>query len=422
MRTTAGPRTSPRSTGWGSTSGARSSSSVTASFSGASRSATPRSAGRRGLLIYSDPADDGYARGDVYPNGPYRPPSSLQRGSVQFLSLGPGDPSTPDLPSIKGVKRLPFDVSNGFTIATDSVATNADGIAVRNNPVKDWEKATGLVREDYFATIPSLPVSYEAARPILAAMGGPNVPAGWQGGLPLPYHVGPGPTEVHFAIAMDYKVRTVWNVIATIKGSAEPDRWVMIGNHRDAWVYGAVDPSSGTAATPGDLPRPRRGGQGRLEAAAGRSSMPVGTPRSTAWSGRPSGPTSMASEIDQKAVMMLNVDSAVAGQELDLDGIPSMRDFLLEAAGSVQDVRSGRPLRDAWMAKRRAAWARGDARGRRPDLGRRLGAGRPLADVLAAAQRAGLGVGLHGLRRPSGRPGDRRRIHGALWGLSFDLR
>ena len=110
--------------------------------------------GAKGVLIYSDPGDDGYARGDVYPNGPYRPPSSLQRGSVQFLSLGPGDPSTPGLPSIKGVKRLPFDPVDGFTIATEGLKLDANGFNVRspdgslvsNNPLKDWEKATGLVR------------------------------------------------------------------------------------------------------------------------------------------------------------------------------------------------------------------------------------------------------------------------------------
>src|SRR5262249_26161714 len=115
--------------------------------------------------------------------------------------------------------------------------------------IADWEKSTGLKRNDYFASIPSLPISYDAARPILDALGGPNVPTGWQGGLPLPYHVGPGPAEVRFAIDMEYKLRSIWNVIATVPGTGEPDRWVIIGNHRDAWVYGAVDPSSGTSAT-----------------------------------------------------------------------------------------------------------------------------------------------------------------------------
>src|SRR5262249_33572982 len=138
--------------------------------------------GAVGILIYSDPGDDGYARGDVYPNGPFRPGSAIQRGSVQFLSHGPGDPSTPSGPSVKGAKRLPFDSNYGFPLAPkrkDFFEPEAD------RAVEDWEKTTGLKRDDYFAAIPSLPISYDAARPILEALAGLNVPAGWQGGLPF---------------------------------------------------------------------------------------------------------------------------------------------------------------------------------------------------------------------------------------------
>jgi len=312
--------------------------------------------GAKGILIFSDPADDGYARGDIYPNGPYRPASSIQRGSVQFLPFGPGDPSTPGFPSIKGAKRIPWDEVDGFTLATDALEPRPNGQPIRQNRVEQWEKMTGLVRDDYFATIPSLPISYEAARPILAALGGPNVPRGWQGGLPLPYHVGPGPTEVHFTVAMDYKVRTIWNVIATIQGTVEPDRWVMIGNHRDAWVYGAVDPGSGTSAT---LEMCRALGESVKAGWKPRRSLvyaswdaeEYGLVGSTEWADE------HAKEIDEKAVLMLNVDSAVSGQELDLDGIPSLRDFLLEAASGVADVRKGGTLRDGWLAKHREGWA-----------------------------------------------------------------
>ncbi|HEV3122012.1 MAG TPA: PA domain-containing protein, partial [Isosphaeraceae bacterium] len=143
--------------------------------------------GAIGVLIFSDPADDGYARGDIYPVGPFRPPSAIQRGSVQFLSLGPGDPSTPNGPSIKGAKRLPIDRYNGFTLLGLEEFRSAGTTPLIDPdtrlPVQDWEKQTGLKRIDYFATIPSLPISYEAALPILEAMGGPNVPTGWQGGL-----------------------------------------------------------------------------------------------------------------------------------------------------------------------------------------------------------------------------------------------
>jgi N-acetylated-alpha-linked acidic dipeptidase len=302
--------------------------------------------GAKGVLIYSDPIDDGYAKGDVYPSGPFRPGSALQRGSAQFLSLGPGDPSTPNGPSVKGAKRLPFDTEMGFT-TTPQRSVEA---------VKAWEKTTGLVRNDYFASIPSLPISYEAAKPILEALGGPNVPAGWQGGLPLPYHVGPGPAEVHFAIWMEYAVRTVWNVIATLKGTVEPDRWIMIGNHRDAWVYGAVDPGSGTAATletcralgaavkHGWKPR-------RTIVYASWDAEEYGLVGSTEWADE------HAKEIDEKAVLLLNVDSAVGGRDLDMDGVPSLRDFLLDATAAVKDARSGRTLLDVWIEKKRSQWA-----------------------------------------------------------------
>jgi N-acetylated-alpha-linked acidic dipeptidase len=315
--------------------------------------------GARGILIYSDPADDGYGRGDVYPNGPFRPGSSVQRGSVQFLSLGPGDPTTPGFASRKGVaNRLPFDEFNGFTINKNDSVLNEKGERISVNRVAEWEKATGLVREDYFATIPSLPISYDAARPILAALGGPNAPQGWQGGLPLPYHIGPGPTEVHFAVSMDYKLRTIWNVVATLKGSVEEDRWVLVGNHRDAWVYGAVDPSSGTATT---LEMCRALGEAvkdgwkprRTIIYASWDAEEYGLVGSTEWADE------HAADIDKKAVLMLNVDSAVSGPNMDLDGVPSLRDFLLEAAGGVTDVRTGRSLRDGWLDKQRKAWAGG---------------------------------------------------------------
>jgi N-acetylated-alpha-linked acidic dipeptidase len=315
--------------------------------------------GARGVLIFSDPADDGYGRGDVYPHGPYRSGSSIQRGSVQFLSLGPGDPTTPGFASRKGVaNRLPFDEFNGFTLNSNDSVLNEKGERVFVNRVKEWEKATGLIREDYFATIPSLPISYDSARPILDGLGGPNAPTGWQGGLPLPYHVGPGPTEVHFAVSMEYKLRTIWNVVAKIQGSVEPDRWVLVGNHRDAWVYGAVDPSSGTATT---LEMCRALGEAFKDGWKPRRSIiyaswdaeEYGLVGSTEWTDE------HAADIDTKAVMLLNVDSAVSGPTIDLDGVPSLREFLLEAAGGVNDVRTGRSLRDGWLAKQKSTWAGG---------------------------------------------------------------
>jgi N-acetylated-alpha-linked acidic dipeptidase len=310
--------------------------------------------GARGILIFSDPGDDGYARGDVYPAGPFRPGSAVQRGSVQFLSLGPGDPSTPHGPSIKGADRLPFHPTDGFPTETSNLAFLSG--STRTLPLNQWEAKTGLKRDDYFATIPSLPISYNAARQILQVLAGPNVPAGWQGGLPLAYHVGPGPAEVAFSVSMDYQVRTIWNVIATLPGSVEPESWIMVGNHRDAWVYGAVDPGSGTAATLEmcrAIGSAARGGwkPRRTLVYASWDAEEYGLVGSTEWA------EEHAQEVDQKVALLLNVDSAVSGPDLDMGGVPSLRDLALDAAGAITDLRTGRSLRAIWTDARRAAWA-----------------------------------------------------------------
>ncbi len=303
--------------------------------------------GAEGILIFSDPGDDGFAKGDVYPGGPYRPGSAIQRGSVQFLSLGPGDPSTPFGPSTSDAKRLPIDDHNGFPGAYGGV---------RTTQLEEWEKQTGLKREDYFATIPSLPLSYDAAHEILKLLAGPNVPSGWQGGLPLAYHIGPGPAEAAMSVLMNYQLRTIWNVIATLPGSIEPERWIMIGNHRDAWVYGAVDPGSGTAATlemcralgtaykNGWKPR-------RTILYASWDAEEYGLVGSTEWA------EEHAKAIGEKAVLMLNVDSAVSGHELGMSGVPSLRDLALDAAAAITDPHTGKSLRSIWIEERRKAWA-----------------------------------------------------------------
>ena len=201
-----------------------------------------------------------------------------------------------------------------------------------------------------------MPISYDTAREIFKVLAGPNVPTGWQGGLPLAYHVGPGPAEVRFSVAMDYQIRPIWNVIATLAGSVEPDRWIMIGNHRDAWVYGAVDPGSGTAATlemcralgtavkNGWKPR-------RTLVYASWDAEEYGLVGSTEWA------EEHAKTVDQKVALMLNVDSAVSGRDMELSGVPSLRDLALDAAGAVTDVRSGRTLREQWIDAQRSTWA-----------------------------------------------------------------
>ena len=276
--------------------------------------------GAAGVLIYSDPADDGYMKGDVYPDGPFRPEWAIQRGSVHYLSLGPGDPSTPGWASTADAKRIPYD------------------------------------EQDAMPRIPSLPLSYGAARPILQALAGQEVPDGWQGGLPFAYHVGPGPAEVELEVEMDYAIRPTWNVIGKFTGSQEPDQWVLFGNHRDAWTYGAVDPNSGTVAfletaralsaavAAGWKPR-------RSILFASWDAEEYGLVGSTEWAEEHAG------EIGDNAVLVLNADSAVSGPNLDLNGVPSLRDLVLGAAADVADPRDGEPLAEKWRKKRRDEWA-----------------------------------------------------------------
>jgi len=161
-------------------------------------------------LIYSDPRDDGYFGGDVFPKGPMRPKDGVQRGSVMdFPSSNPGDPLTPGVGATKDAKRL---------------------------AVKD---APSLTR------IPVLPISYGDAQPLLAALGGPLAPEEWRGSLAIPYHVGPGPAKVHVRLAFNWDIKPVHDVVARIPGSQWPDEWIVRGNHHDAWVNGAEDPISG---------------------------------------------------------------------------------------------------------------------------------------------------------------------------------
>lgn len=168
--------------------------------------------GAIGCIIYSDPMDDGYFRGDVYPKGAFKNEFGVQRGSVMDMVIYPGDPLTPGIGATKDAKRL------------------------------ERTEAANLLK------IPVLPISYHDAAPLLEALGGPVAPAGWSGGLPFTYHIGPGKTEVHLKVAFNWDVVPCYDVIATIKGSQFPDQWIVRGNHRDAWVNGAADPVSGLAA------------------------------------------------------------------------------------------------------------------------------------------------------------------------------
>lgn len=270
--------------------------------------------GAIGLLIYSDPSDDGYGAGDVYPRGPYRPPSSAQRGSVLYTFLYPGDPLTPGIASTKDSKRV------------------------------STEQASSLPK------IPVQPLSYQDAAPLLEALGGANVPRGWQGMLPFSYHVGPGPTEVRLKTSFDFQVRKIWNVIGEIKGNSEPEKLVILGNHRDAWVYGAVDPNSGSSAM--------------LEVARGLGELlkkgwkPERTIILGSWDAEEFGLIGStewveehAEKLSKSAVAYINVDVAVAGPNFGISGVPSLMSFAHSVMADVVDPKSGKSVFENWIRR-----------------------------------------------------------------------
>lgn len=281
--------------------------------------------GAVGLIIYSDPADDGYGQGDVYPQGPWRPATSAQRGSVQYLFKAPGDPLTPGRPSVPGVPRLKL------------------------------EDVTTLTR------IPVQPISYGDAKHLLEPLGGPVRPAGFQGGLPFPYHVGgTEAVRVHLKTQMDYKIRKIWNVIARIDGAEEKDRWVIMGNHRDAWTFGAVDPNSGTTAM---LEVARGFGQLLKSGWKPRRSLVLcswdgeeyGLIGSTEWAEQ------YADELKQKAVAYLNMDAAVSGSRFGASSVPSMWKLIRAATRDVPDPKSGKSVYQQWQDNARGPASEGDS-------------------------------------------------------------
>lgn len=269
--------------------------------------------GAAGLILYSDPADDGYVAGDVYPRGPFRPMSGIQRGSILYIFQYPGDPLTPGV------------------AATDE--------AERIEPAA----AKSLTRT------PTLPVSPRDAADILSRLAGPRVPRPWQGGLPFTYHTGPGPAVVRMQLRMDYQQREIWDVIARLPGQSA-DEWVVAGNHHDAWVFGAVDPSSGTtvlletARALGELARdgwkPRR-----TILFCFWDAEEYGLIGSVEWVEQ------HRAELQRKAIAYINLDSAVSGSTFGASGTPSLKELVREAAREVMDPRSGRSVYEVWRER-----------------------------------------------------------------------
>ncbi len=270
--------------------------------------------GAAGVIIFSDPADDGYFQGDKYPKGPYRPDTGVQRGSVQYMFKYPGDATTPGIastPDLPASKRLP------------------------------------ISRIDSLPTIPSMPISYHDAAPILEALGGAEAPRSWQGALPFDYHVGgSGSVSLHLVSKEDYAERTIWDVIGTIAGTDGSDDWVVAGNHRDAWVYGAVDPNSGTAAM--------------LEAVHGLGTLlhegwkPKRTIKICSWDAEEEGLIGSTEWVEdhiqqmEHAVAYFNTDVGVAGPDFEASAVPSLKRFIREVTSEVPSPQGG-TVYDAWL-------------------------------------------------------------------------
>ena len=273
--------------------------------------------GAAGVLIYSDPADDGYAMGDKYPRGPYRPDTAVQRGSVQFLPIYAGDPTTP-------------------------------GIASTPN-LPDSQRVLDPAKQNQ-PSIPVNPLSYHDAAPILQALDGPNVPHEWQGALPFAYHLGgAGAVKVHMHLEQDYKLRTIWDVVGTIDGTdpAEKENWVVAGNHRDAWVYGAVDPNSGTAAMLETVH-----GLGELLKQGWKPKRRIVV---CSWDAEEEGLIGSTEWVEQHAenlkhaVAYFNTDVGVSGPSFGASAVPSLKQFVRELTREVPSPRGG-SVYDQWLA------------------------------------------------------------------------
>ncbi|MFC4527767.1 M28 family peptidase [Dyella halodurans] len=269
--------------------------------------------GAVGCLIYSDPRDDGYGEGDTYPNGGWRPADGVQRGSVADMQQYPGDPLTPGIGSTPGAKRL---------------------------ALKD---AKTILK------IPVLPISYADATPLLQSLTGPMAPSGWRGSLPLTYHVGPSSAPVHMTVLSDWGQKPVYDVIATLTGSSEPDQWIVRGNHHDGWVFGAWDPLAGNVALMAEAKaigalykegwRPKR----TLVYASWDGEEP-GLLGSTEWA------ETHAKELQQKAVLYLNSDTNGRGF-LNAGGSHSLQHLVNQVAAGVSDPETKVSVRERLRAR-----------------------------------------------------------------------
>ena len=270
---------------------------------------TAQKMGAAALLIYSDPQEDGFKKGKVYPDGPWGPESHIQRGAITYDFIVAGDPTTPGWASVPSAKHI------------------------------DPKDAASM------PSIIAMALSWKDAKPILENMGGPEAPSKWQGGLPIKYRLG-GQATIHLNVKMDTRIKPNFVVEGRIRGSELPDEWVVFGNHRDAWVFGGVDPSSGTASLLemthafGELAkngvRPRR-----TLVFCSWDGEEVGLTGSTEWGEQ------FADELQKKAIAYLNVDSSVSGPNFTPSAVAQLAPMMVELSKSVQDP-SGTSLYVAW--------------------------------------------------------------------------
>jgi N-acetylated-alpha-linked acidic dipeptidase len=300
---------------------------VIARYGGGWRGLKPKLAqehGASGCLIYSDPQDDGYGAGDVYPKGGWRPADGVQRGSVADMQLYPGDPLTPGVGSTKDAKRLAL------------------------------QDAKTILK------IPVLPISYADAMPLLKALDGPMAPANWRGGLPIAYHIGAGAAKAHLLVQSDWQQKPVYDVIAMMKGSTEPDQWILRGNHHDGWVFGAWDPLSGNVAMMAEMKA--------IGALAKQGWRPQRTLVYASWDGEEPGllgstewVETHAKELQDKAVAYVNSDTNGRGF-LDVGGSHSLQHLVNQVADGVGDPETRISVRERLRAKMLVAGAADNAK------------------------------------------------------------
>ena len=275
---------------------------------------TAQREGAAAILIYSDPAEDGFKKGKVFPEGPWGPETHIQRGAITYDFIVPGDPLTPGWASVPGARRIAS------------------------------QDAQSLPK------IMALPLSWADAKPLLENIGGPVAPADWQGGLAIQYHLGGEQARVHLKIEMDNSIKPYFVVEGRIQGADVPDQWIVLGNHRDAWVFGGVDPSSGTASM---MEMTRAFGTLLKQGVRPRRTLvfcswdgeEVGLTGSTEWGEQ------FGEELQKKAVAYINVDSSVSGPDFDGSAVGSLAPMLIETTHSLEDP-SGVSLYEAWKNAR----------------------------------------------------------------------